>query len=399
MRGFLFWARGLSQKETCEAKDLKRFMKIGLAIYNFDPKKGGAERYAYDLATDLLNRGHQVYVFCSKAVNLRGVVIAKFDTVRFPRWLRSLFFALNHRRYRKMFSLDIMLGFGNTLDIDVYQSHGGVQRFWMEREIASYDDPREKRIKAALLRNSLNQRIQRWVEEYPIRRGGYSRIVAISDMVKGHMKEHYSLKDDKIDVVYNGVDTEKFKPGDQKNTQKMEILFSAGNFRLKGLLPLLTATGQLAKERNDFQLLIMGRGRKERYEETIGRLGIGNMVRFLGETSSPEMIYRQAHALVHPTFYDACSLTTMESMASGLPTVTTRWNGASALIGLDEGYVIEGPEDIEALTDAIRNLFNEEKRIVMGKKARLKLEEYTIVRNVDLMENIFQEVCDEKHSQ
>lgn len=373
-------------------------MKIGLAIYNFDPKKGGAERYAYDLATDLLNRGHQVYVFCSKAVNLRGVVIAKFDTVRFPRWLRSLFFALNHRRYRKMFSLDIMLGFGNTLDIDVYQSHGGVQRFWMEREIASYDDPREKRIKAALLRNSLNQRIQRWVEEYPIRRGGYSRIVAISDMVKGHMKEHYSLKDDKIDVVYNGVDTEKFKPGDQKNTQKMEILFSAGNFRLKGLLPLLTATGQLAKERNDFQLLIMGRGRKERYEETIGRLGIGNMVRFLGETSSPEMIYRQAHALVHPTFYDACSLTTMESMASGLPTVTTRWNGASALIGLDEGYVIEGPEDIEALTDAIRNLFNEEKRIVMGKKARLKLEEYTIVRNVDLMENIFQEVCDEKHS-
>ena len=373
-------------------------MKIGLAIYNFDPKKGGAERYAYDLATDLLNRGHQVYVFCSKAVNLRGVVIAKFDTVRFPRWLRSLFFALNHRRYRKMFSLDIMLGFGNTLDIDVYQSHGGVQRFWMEREIASYDDPREKRIKAALLRNSLNQRIQRWVEEYPIRRGGYSRIVAISDLVKGHMKEHYSLKDDRIDVVYNGVDTEKFKPGDQKNTQKMEILFSAGNFRLKGLLPLLTATGQLAKERSDFQLLIMGRGRKERYEETIGRLGIGNMVRFLGETSSPEMIYRQAHALVHPTFYDACSLTTMESMASGLPTVTTRWNGASALIGLDEGYVIEGPEDIEALTDAIRNLFNEEKRIVMGKKARLKLEEYTIVRNVDLMENIFQEVCDEKHS-
>jgi len=35
-------------------------MKIGLAIYNFDPKKGGAERYAYDLATDRLNRGHKV---------------------------------------------------------------------------------------------------------------------------------------------------------------------------------------------------------------------------------------------------------------------------------------------------------------------------------------------------
>jgi len=373
-------------------------MKIGLAIYNFDPKKGGAERYAYDLATDLLNRGHQVYVFCSKAVNLRGAVIAKFDTVRFPRWLRSLFFALNHRRYAKTFSLDVMLGFGNTLDIDVYQSHGGVQRFWMEREIASYDDPRERRVKAALLRNSLNQRVQRWVEEYPIRRGGYSRIIAISDMVKGHMKEHYGLEDDKIDIIYNGVDTNKFKPDEQKNEEKLKILFSAGNFRLKGLLPLLLATGELVKERDDFKVLVMGRGRKERYEETIKRQGIAGMVSFLGETSTPELTYRQAHVLAHPTFYDACSLTTMESMASGLPTITTKWNGASALIGPDEGHVIDGPEDIQGLTDALRGLFNEEVRITMGRKARLKLEDYTITRNVDLMENIFREVCDGKRS-
>jgi len=373
-------------------------MKIGLAIYNFNPKKGGAERYSYDLATDLLKRGHQVYVFCSKAVNLHGAVIAKFDTVRFPRWLRSLSFALNHRRYAKTFSLDVMLGFGNTLDIDVYQSHGGVQRFWMEREIASYDDRRERRVKALLLRNNLNQHIQRWVEEYPIRRGAYSRIVAISDMVKGHMKEHYGIEDDRIVIVYNGVDTEKFKPDEQKDSEKLKILFSAGNFRLKGLLPLLMATGQLATERGDFQVLVMGRGRKERYDDTIKRMRIRDMVRFLGETSTPEATYRQAHILAHPTFYDACSLTTMEAMASGLPPITTRWNGAAALIGPDEGYVIDGPEDIQGLTEAIRNLFNEEKRIAMGRKARLKLEEYTMARNVDHMENIFREVCDGKHS-
>jgi UDP-glucose:(heptosyl)LPS alpha-1,3-glucosyltransferase len=373
-------------------------MKIGLAIYNFDPKKGGAERYAYDFAVDLLKRDHQVYVFCAKAVNLRGAVIAKFDTIRFPKWLRSLSFALNHRRYAKMFPLDVMLGFGNTLAIDVYQSHGGVQRFWMEREIASYDDPKERRVKAVLLKNSLNQRIQRWVEEYPIRKGRYSRIVAISDMVKGHMKEHYGLEDDRIDVVFNGVDTDKFKPDGQKKDEKLKILFSAGNFRLKGLLPLLLAIGQLAKERSDFQLVVMGRGRKERYEETIKRLGIADMVSFLGETSTPEMTYREAHILAHPTFYDACSLTTMEAMASGLPTITTRWNGAAALIGPGEGHVIDKPEDIQGLTDAIRGLFNEDVRVTMGRKARLKLEEYTITRNVDLMENIFREVCDGKRS-
>ena len=371
-------------------------MNIGLAIYNFDPNKGGAERYAYDLATDLLKRGHQVYVFCAKAVNLRGAVIAKFDTIKFPRWLRSLSFALNHRRYVKMFPIDVMLGFGNTLLLDVYQSHGGVQRFWMEREIESYDDPKERRIKAALLRNSLNQRIQRWVEEYPIRKGQYSRIVAISDMVKNHMKEYYGLEDDNINIVYNGVDTEKFRPDGQKTGEKLKILFSAGNFRLKGLLPLLLAAGQVAKDRKDFRVVVMGRGRKERYEDTIEHLEIKDVVTFLGETSSPDEVYRDAHICAHPTFYDACSLTTMEAMASGLPTITTRWNGAAALIAPGEGYVIDDPEDTQGLVDAIRALFNEEARVEMARKARLKLEGYTIERNVDLMENIFREVCDGK---
>jgi UDP-glucose:(heptosyl)LPS alpha-1,3-glucosyltransferase len=122
------------------------------------------------------------------------------------------------------------------------------------------------------------------------------------------------------------------------------------------------------------------------------------MVTFLGETSTPEMIYRDAGILAHPTYYDACSLTTMEAMASGLPTITTRWNGASALIDTDEGFVIDEPENVPALTDAIRPLFNKELRLGMGKKARLKLEGYTIARNVDQMENIFREVCDGKRS-
>lgn len=372
-------------------------MNIGLAIYNFNPKKGGAERYCYDLASDLVRRNHHVYVFCSQAVNLKGAVIAKFETNRFPRWLRTFSFALNHRKYVKMFPLDVVLGFGNTLSVDVYQSHGGVQRFWMEREIASYDDSREKRIKGILLRNSLNQRVQRWIEEYPIRQKVCSRIVAISDMVKSHMMEYYGLTDDRIDVVYNGVDTDRFRPGDNPAEGIPTILFSAGNFRLKGLAPLIRAAGRLAGERRDFQVLVMGRGRKERYRELIDQLGISDKVHFIGETASPETQYREAHILAHPTYYDACSLTTMEAMASGLPTITTRWNGASALIGPGEGFVIEGPEDVPALTDALKSLFDEEVRTDMGRKARRKVEAYTVARNVDLMENILQEVCDAKH--
>jgi UDP-glucose:(heptosyl)LPS alpha-1,3-glucosyltransferase len=236
------------------------------------------------------------------------------------------------------------------------------------------------------------------VEEYPIRKGQYSRIVAISDMVKGHMMEHYGLEDDKIDVVFNGVDTERFVPDGEMSGDRLKVLFSAGNFRLKGLLPLLLTVGEIAKERRDLQVVVMGRGRRERYEDAIERLGIQNMVTFLGETPTPEMVYRDAGVLAHPTYYDACSLTTMEAMASGLPTITTRWNGASALIEAGEGYVIDEPENIQALAGAIQPLFDTELRREMGRKARRKLEGYTIARNVDQMEDIFREVCDGKRS-
>jgi UDP-glucose:(heptosyl)LPS alpha-1,3-glucosyltransferase len=121
------------------------FMKIGLAIYNFNPKKGGAERYAYDLSTMLSKRGHNVFVFCTDGVEVSGVTLVRLDTMPFPRWLRSLSFALNHNKQVRRFGLDVVLGFGNTIELDVFQSHGGIQHVWMKREIASYDKQSESK--------------------------------------------------------------------------------------------------------------------------------------------------------------------------------------------------------------------------------------------------------------
>jgi UDP-glucose:(heptosyl)LPS alpha-1,3-glucosyltransferase len=137
----------------------------------------------------------------------------------------------------------------------------------------------------------------------------------------------------------------------------------------------------------------MGRGRKERYEKAIHTLNIGRYVTFLGEQSTPEAAYRNAHVLAHPTFYDACSLTTMEGMASGLPTITTRWNGASALISEREGYVLKEPHDVRPMAEAIKALFDQGFRDAMGKHARSKLESYTMDRNAHEMERILSEVC------
>lgn len=372
-------------------------MKIGLAIYNFDPKKGGAERYTFDLSKMLAKRGHEVSVVCANGVSADWVKSIKVNTIKYPKWLRSLTFAIEHKKIVKSIGLDIIVGFGNTLELDIYQSHGGVHKVWMEREIKSYDVPWERNIKAFLLKTSIHQRIQEWISEYPIKHKRYYKVVAISDMVKRHMEDHYDIPEDKIEVVYNGVDTERFRPAEKKIKNDMtKILFSAGNFRLKGLLPLLLAIERLAKQRKDFELIIMGRGKRDRFMHFIEEKGLKDHVVFTGETPSPEVVYRDAHMLVHPTFYDACSLTTMEAMASGLPVITTRWNGASSLVSEKEGIVIDEPYDIDDLYRAINALMDKDKGCEMGYNARVKIESYTMEKNACEMERVFFEVKDGK---
>jgi UDP-glucose:(heptosyl)LPS alpha-1,3-glucosyltransferase len=212
-------------------------------------------------------------------------------------------------------------------------------------------------------------------------------------MIKKQMVDYYNISENGIDVVYNGVDINRFSPSRIEQGGPLKILFSAGNFRLKGLSPLLSALGELAKETKSFQLLIMGRGRRQRYKALIEKLNLHNHVTFLGERANPETVYQEAHILTHPTFYDACSLTTMEAMASGLPTITTKWNGASALISPDEGYVIDEPRNTAALCDAIRSLFDRDKRQRMGEAARLKMERYTMERNMEQIEKILFEAA------
>jgi UDP-glucose:(heptosyl)LPS alpha-1,3-glucosyltransferase len=330
----------------------------------------------------LSERGHEVFVFCADGIEIPRVTLIRLSTARFPRWLRALSFALNHKKHVRQFGLDAVLGFGNTLALDVYQSHGGIQRVWMEREIESYDDPNERRLKAFLLKSSINQKIQQRIAEYPIRNHHYSRVVAISDMIKKQMIDYYGINEDKIDVVYNGVDIHRFHP------RSIEL-----EGPLKGLSPLLHSLSRLTCSGKPFQLLVMGRGRRKRYQRLIEKLNLSDHVTFLGEKANPETVYQQAHILAHPTFYDACSITTMEAMASGLPVITTQWNGASALISPGEGYVIDEPRNTAALGNALQNLLDDEKRRQMGRAARLKMENYTMERNMREVERILLETA------
>jgi UDP-glucose:(heptosyl)LPS alpha-1,3-glucosyltransferase len=168
-----------------------------------------------------------------------------------------------------------------------------------------------------------------------------------------------------VRVVHSAIDPLRFAAEDRIKRRQEERdrwgvrpgevvgLFVATNYRLKGLAPLLKAVA-LVPRGKPLRLAVVGHPRFARYRRLAGRLGVADRVLFLGNRADPKDAYFAADFLVHPTFYDPCSLVVLEALACGLPVVTSRYNGAAELLDPPAaGLVIDDPHDAPALAVAI----------------------------------------------
>ncbi len=84
---------------------------------------------------------------------------------------------------------------------------------------------------------------------------------------------------------------------------------------------------------------------------------------------------------------------TLEAAASGLPSVTTRFNGAAEMLsdGVD-GFVLDDPADHEQLASRLRQLLDPALRRRMGEAARRMALQHTFDRNCREVLAVYQQV-------
>ena len=340
-------------------------MKIALGIREFSPTRGGAERYLVDLMQFLFREGHEIHVFAHRfEAEIEGLYQHNVAPLPFPRSLRILSFAVKCHQQMRRDNFDVIMGVGNTWRADLLQPHGGVHWKWFWRSLRAYKSSWLWVAKFLGRILSPKQWAEGIVEDAPYRKG-VKRIVAISEMVKADIIDHYGIPEEQIVVVYNGVDTGRFHPRNSQykeeirgryglKTEDLLLLFVSHNFRLKGLRYLIQALPLVKKENENVKLLVVGRDKKGPYQRLAKNLGCSEAVLFSGGVMDLERYYSSADILVHPTFYDACSLVVLEALASGLPVITTRNNGAGWIISEGkEGFVLDNPRDVPSLADKI----------------------------------------------
>ncbi|HUL21117.1 MAG TPA: glycosyltransferase family 4 protein [Thermodesulfobacteriota bacterium] len=379
-------------------------IRFAIGLRDFSKKKGGAERYLVDLCTRMASEGHEVHVYTEHHDEEDSrIFFHPVKTIRFPRSVRLLSFAIRATREIEKGDYDIIFGVGNTLKADVLQPHGGVHWAWFWRSLRVYENPILWMVKLLGRIFSLKQWVSGWVEDAPYRAERLRAIIAISDMVKQDMMRWHRVPEERIHVVYNGVDLERFHPRNRRYRQEIRkrheigdefvLLFVSNNFRMKGLVSLIKALAETKKANfPPFRLLVLGRDRQESYSGLARAMGIFEEVIFAGSSQEPEKYYGASDILVHPTFYDACSLTVLEALASGLPVITTASNGASGVLSHgEEGWVIDDLKDEDELRRGIAYFLDEKRRREASYRARRKAELYSEKANFDRVMTIFNE--------
>ena len=217
--------------------------------------------------------------------------------------------------------------------------------------------------------------------------GAVDRIIFNCHFLARQLLERLPSAADRVRVVHNGLDTERFIPRPElASPDEVTILFVARMVPSKGADLLIKAALKLRTRGKRFRLRIVGsRGFASTeplspYEKSLRKLAapLEGQIEFIPSTDRQQIlpIYQSASIFCAPSNYnEPCTLTVPESMACGVPVVASRRGGITE-IGRDAILYFE-PPDSDELADILSGLIDsEEERLAWGRRARRRAEEF-----------------------
>ena len=209
-------------------------------------------------------------------------------------------------------------------------------------------------------------------------------ILAVSEFSSRDIARCYRVNQAKIEVVYNGVDTELFVPRmtQHRTGRHVPTLIFCGRLngtKQKGLEVLLDAM-PLISQKHDVVLDVIGVGpRMGEYKTQAKLLNIDDRVRFPGFVKHDVLAehYGRANLLVLPSRRESFGLVAAEAMACGLPVVATTVGAIPEVVEDGVTGLLVPADDPQALAGAINYLLSQPSTMeAMGKKGRQRVLEY-----------------------
>jgi UDP-glucose:(heptosyl)LPS alpha-1,3-glucosyltransferase len=359
-------------------------MKIALVRQRYNPY-GGAERFVERAMGALAAQNVELTLLARDwlgAEELAGDVrMIPCDPFYIGRVWRDWGFARSVCAALKTNSFDLVQSHERIACCDVYRAGDGVHRQWLLNR--SRGAGLLARLAVALNPYHLyTKAAERRMFESPTLRA----VICNSSMVKDEVRRHFGLAEDKLHVIYNGVDLAAFNPalrGEWRARKRAELgiadsamvfLFVGSGFARKGLPQLLRAMSGV----RGAHLIVVGEDRElARMQRTAGDMKLAERVHFAGAQKNVKPWYGMADCFVLPTLYDPFPNAALEAMACGLPLITTLQCGAAEFVESGvEGYTCRDALDVVELARCLNLAAAPGQAARMGAAARRRVEPY-----------------------
>ncbi len=355
-------------------------LRVAMVSLDFH-REGGSEGRTGQLVDALVTSGHEVHLVGGR---IRGewdrrIIRHPIRVVSHPHWLEVIQFSRRATALVRIGDFDIVHSQIRPFVPGVVTVGGGCHRYYVQDVL-----PRERgRLGGFLTGSGPLHHVLLALERAGFRPDRCPFILTNSCLSRDGILKYYPFPPGRIVVAYNGVDAKRFSPttrgqlrAPRRNAlglapDDLVVLLVGGGFARKGLQPLLDALAVLAGRGLRPHLMVVGSGPTRVWQRRAAGMGLGERVTFAGHVSDPESSYAAADVFALPTFFDPFANATLEAMASGLPVITTRQNGAAEVMHAGvEGLVLERPEDVMGLADALATLRDPAARRAMGERAR-----------------------------
>jgi glycosyltransferase involved in cell wall biosynthesis len=360
-------------------------MKICIVTHEFATHTGQG-RVNYEIAHYLAKQGHELYLLASEiAPDFQHYPNVHPMLVNTPGWLKTAFlrcqvFALKSRSMLQQHQFDIIHANGG---ITYHRSDVNACHFVHSSWLLSEYHPIRSGLSISNIYQWFYSQLNTQWEKRAYRQT--NRVIAVSDFVKTSLVQDAHVPAATIDVVWNGVDIEEFRPIRATETNSLRtslglartdcIAFFTGDIKSnrKNLDLVLQALVELPQ---NYCLVVAGAIEGSPYPTMVKALGLDDRVHFLGHRQDVSTLLRCADIFTFPSHYDPCPLVILEALASGIPVITARSVGNSALLQHGEnGYILDHNYDRDGLVKILQELGESpELRSRIGKSGRQTAE-------------------------
>lgn len=306
-------------------------MKLAIVRKKFNPF-GGAEKFIQRLIAILsTKRQIDIYIIANSWSGTEPKDVGKIEvkTLGVNRFVDYLSFLRQVDRSLKQNHFDIVQSHERIVGADIFRLGDGVHAAWLKR----YSKALPWYRRALIRLDPFHQLLIR--QEKKIALDLRTHYVANSELVKNELQNIYSVSDDRITVIPNGIDIDFFRPPSPDERKRSRdtfcvkpgcrvVGFVGSGFYRKGLYELIDAIETLP----NIQLLVAGHDKHlAKIHVNLFRRKLTDRVKLLGPVTHSREIYWAADFVALPTLYDPSSNAIIEALSCGIPVLTTEGSG------------------------------------------------------------------------